>query len=282
MPAETVATVQDNTVDETDNPHLTVTQEQVPQYSQYMSTTAEQLQFTSTPQQQQQLTGLVSASGDPAAPAMVPMQPSMVDNLAGTTQQLLMPTWTGTGEPVTQNIAQTDDHPPHFNTAAIPSYNSSDNQFIGSNTNATGIEHPSSSTIQYGSNETVTTYSEGLNAQYTGTNTQQPMVSMLPHANQVSLYSNFTSKVSSTEPADSHNLMPQQSLSTAQPMLSVSQPVIGISQPPTSAVPTAMPPPPPSSQSQQPGQKKEPASKEDTGIVICVCITCNGSACDND
>ena len=276
MPAGTVSNMQDNTVDETDNPHLTITQEQVSQYSQYMSTTAEQLQFTSAPQEQQQVTGLVSTSGDPAASAAVPMQPGVVDNLAGTTQQLLMPTWGGTGEPVTQSIIQTGDHPPHFNTAGIPGYNSGDNQFIGSNTNTTATEQnrdTSSSTmysIQYGTNEAPTTYGEGLNAQYTGTNTQQPMTLVLPHANQPSLYSNYTSQVPGTEqPTDSHHLMPQQSLSTAQPVLSVPQPITGISQPPTSAVPTAMPPPP-SSQSQQLGQKKEPSSKEDNGIVICV------------
>ena len=270
--SETVSNVQDNTVDETDNPHLTIPQEQVPQYSQYMSTvTSEQYQFTSVLQEQQQFTGLPSISGDPVAPA-VPMQPGVVDNLAGTTQQLLMPTWTGTGEPVTQNTAQTGDGPPHFNTAAIPSYNNSDNQFIGSNI-STGVEQnrdASSSTmysVQYGNSEAPAMYSEGLNAQYTGTNTQQPIASMLPHANQPSLYSNFTSQAPGTEPADSHNLMPQQPLSTSQPVMSFSQPLTGISQPPTSAVPTAVPPPT-SSQSQQPEQKKEPSSKEDTGILF--------------
>ena len=57
--------IQDNSVDETDNPHLTVTQEQVSQYSQYMNTAPEQHQFAGVhvpPQDHHQFSGLVSSS----------------------------------------------------------------------------------------------------------------------------------------------------------------------------------------------------------------------------
>ena len=274
--------VQDNSVDETDNPHLTITQEQMPQYLQYMNTAPEQHQFTGVPpQEEQQFTSLVSSSiGNQYVSHAVPLhgnQPNMVDNTAGSTRELLshgVPSWSTPSDTVTQlpmNTAQTSDHPPQFNTtASIAGY------FSGG---------PYSLGTEQSSQQMPTTYSEGFNAQYTGTSSQQPMTSMLP--NQTPMYSNFASQVPSGEPtsvqADIQNLMPnvahhtQQPSSATQPVLGTTQSVAMISQPVTSAPSSSQS----QSQIQQPGQKREPpSSNEDTGIFVCV-HTCSLRARNN-
>ena len=243
---------------------MTVTQEQVSQYSQYMNTAPEQHQFTGVPpQDQHQFSGLVSSSiSNQYASEAVPLygnQPSVVDSTAGNTQELLshgVPlSWPTPSDTVTQmstNTAQSSDHLPQLNTTA----------------NITGSGPPTvySAGSEQNSHQMTT---EGFNTQYTGASSQQPMTSVLP--NQMSMYSNFASQIPSSEPssvqADIHNLMPSvthQSFSVTQPVLNTTQSNSVISQPVTSAAATTFTSQS-RSQTQQPGQKNEPpSSNEDT------------------
>ena len=240
-----------------------------------MNTAPEQHQSTGVPPQElQQFGGLVSSSiGNQYASQSMLLhgnQPGMVDSIAGNTQELLshgVPSWPAPSDTVTQmstNTAQPSDHPPQFNTTA---------NVIGYIGGVTPSVY--SAGTEQNSHQLSTTYSEGFNAQYTGTNSQQPMTSILP--NQMSLYSNFPSQVPSSQPtsvqADLHNLMPNvthQSSSVTQPVFNTA-PVFNIaqsnavfSQPVTSATSSLS-----QSQAQQPGQKKEPpSSNEDTGILF--------------
>lgn len=272
---------QDNSVDETDNAHLTLTQDQVPQYSQYMNTGPEQHQFTvgmtqeqqhMTQEQQQQFTNLVSSSTtvDQYANQVVALQPGMVDNSAGVTQQLLghhhvMPSWSIPNETVTQmstNITQASNHPPQFNTVGITG--SDDSHYIGG-----GLPADSTGVEQNMSSATMQTLQDGFNAQYIGTSNQQPVAATLPNSSQASLYSNFVSQPPSNEAnfaqTSSMPSVTQQLFSAAQPVMSVTQSVTSISQPFVSTAAT-VPPSQLQLQNQQPGEKKEPSSKEDTGM----------------
>ena len=203
-----------------------------------------------------------------------------------------MPSWTAAGENITQlsaNVTQAGDHQPQFSTEGATSYSGSDNsQFIGggppnvSNTGTEQITNISTTTaatqaLQYGDPTMYSKTSEGFNAQYPVTGSQQPIT--LPNNNQTALCSNFATQVPNSEPAffqaDLQNRMPsvtQQSWNTSQPVFNRFQSAISTSQPVSAAAAAAAahPPshPPSQSQSQQPGEKKELPSNKDIGIAI--------------
>ena len=237
------------------------------------------------PQEQQQFTGLVSTDIQYGTQALLlpGSEPSMVDNTAGNTQQLLghvIPPSSMPGDTVTQmstDLTQTVNHPPQFNTGTAG--------FISgesSNVYTTGAEQYGGTLSnamqgrQYGGQEVP---SDGYSALYTVGNSQQPvyggqggpieeyntvsnnqqLVTSMPPS-QMLPYTNMTSH--SNEP---QNFMPNitQQSSIAQQLLGTAQSGTSVSQPIMSAAVSAQS----QSLTQQPEQKTElPSANDNTGI----------------
>ena len=278
-------TAQDNSVDETDNPQLSITQEQIPQHSQYMNIVSEQPE---PPQEQQQFTGMVSADTQYRTQPLLlhGTQPGMVDNTTGNTQQLsshVIPPSSIAGDTVTQmstTLTQTVDHPPQFNTATTAFISGESSHVYTTGTEQYGGAS-SMQGLQYGGQEgpsggynvpyTVSNYQqpvyggqEGPSEGYNGvSNYQQPVTSIPP--SQMLPYSNVASH--SNEPHFMPNVTQQSSI--PQPVLGTAQSGTSFSQPIMSAAVSA----PSQSLTQQPGQEKEPISSNDNiGMLEIDCV----------